>query len=141
MTTVGYGDTFPIEAGGKLVATVTMVCGLMVLALPLSVVGTNFTEVYEDLQRQRRSEKLRKSNLESGRLSEPSERLAEISDEFKQLRASFDKSVDRLVAIRRLDTGASSETQQVDAYKAMIHFGLDGLDRVLASTSNNKVAL
>ena len=33
MTTVGYGDCYPISAGGKLVAVVTMLTGVLILAL------------------------------------------------------------------------------------------------------------
>ena len=50
MTTVGYGDTFPVEPVGKIVATFAMISGVLVLALPLSIVGTNFSAVYEERQ-------------------------------------------------------------------------------------------
>lgn len=50
MTTVGYGDTFPVEPAGKLVASLAMVCGVVVLALPISVIGNNFSNAYEDNQ-------------------------------------------------------------------------------------------
>ena len=46
MTTVGYGDTFPVENPGKAVATLAMLGGVLVLALPLSVIGSNFTDAY-----------------------------------------------------------------------------------------------
>jgi Ion transport protein len=36
-TTVGYGDTFPVTAGGKAVATLTMLMGLFVVTFPVSV--------------------------------------------------------------------------------------------------------
>eukprot|EP00325_Prymnesiales_sp_UTEX-LB-985_P028896 CAMPEP_0174729804 /NCGR_PEP_ID=MMETSP1094-20130205/54375_1 /TAXON_ID=156173 /ORGANISM="Chrysochromulina brevifilum, Strain UTEX LB 985" /LENGTH=375 /DNA_ID=CAMNT_0015931965 /DNA_START=101 /DNA_END=1230 /DNA_ORIENTATION=+ len=50
MTTVGYGDVYPVEVAGKLIATVAMIGGILVLALPLSIVGTNFNAVYEERQ-------------------------------------------------------------------------------------------
>lgn len=50
MTTVGYGDTYPVEPAGKLVATLAMVSGILVLALPLTIIGTNFSAVYEERQ-------------------------------------------------------------------------------------------
>lgn len=47
MTTVGYGDVFPVETAGKAVATLAMLLGILVLALPLSVIGSNFTDAYD----------------------------------------------------------------------------------------------
>ncbi|GLC42647.1 hypothetical protein PLESTB_001123200 [Pleodorina starrii] len=43
LMTVGYGDTFPITAGGKVIACVTMICGVLTLALPISVIGATFS--------------------------------------------------------------------------------------------------
>ena len=48
MTTVGYGDMYPEGTAGQLVATATMIAGVLVLALPLSVIGANFSASYED---------------------------------------------------------------------------------------------
>ncbi|WP_131118743.1 cyclic nucleotide-gated ion channel [Lichenihabitans psoromatis] len=44
LTTVGYGDVYPITVVGRLVASVTMVFGLMMLALPVGIVATAFAE-------------------------------------------------------------------------------------------------
>ena len=44
LTTVGYGDAYPITYAGQLVGTITMLLGLIMLALPLSIIGTNFIE-------------------------------------------------------------------------------------------------
>jgi hypothetical protein len=42
--TVGYGDEIPTTGAGKFVACVAMVASLLLLALPISVIGTEFTE-------------------------------------------------------------------------------------------------
>ncbi|KAJ9470766.1 Potassium voltage-gated channel protein Shab [Diplonema papillatum] len=47
LTTVGYGDVVPNSVGGKIVAGLTMLVGIFVLALPASIVGSNFLCVYE----------------------------------------------------------------------------------------------
>ena len=44
LTTVGYGDVFPITAAGKAVAAVTAVLGLVMLALPVGIVATAFAQ-------------------------------------------------------------------------------------------------
>jgi len=51
MTTVGYGDCSPITLSGKLFGVLTMGAGVIFLALPITVLGSNFaktTEMYEE---------------------------------------------------------------------------------------------
>ncbi|MCV9936046.1 cyclic nucleotide-gated ion channel/potassium channel family protein [Boseaceae bacterium BT-24-1] len=44
LTTVGYGDAFPISPLGKLVASLTAVMGLVMLALPIGIIATAFAQ-------------------------------------------------------------------------------------------------
>ena len=45
LTTVGYGDVFPVTSAGKFVAGVTAVMGLVMLSLPVGIIATAFAEV------------------------------------------------------------------------------------------------
>lgn len=46
LTTVGYGDVTPVTPLGKLWASLTMLCGLCILALPVAIIASGFsTEV------------------------------------------------------------------------------------------------
>tara|TARA_B110001452_G_scaffold249211_1_gene236588 strand:- start:110 stop:1705 length:1596 start_codon:yes stop_codon:yes gene_type:complete len=47
MTTVGYGDCYPVTPVGKMVTGVTMIFGILSLALPITVIGSNFAKMVE----------------------------------------------------------------------------------------------
>eukprot|EP01006_Ploeotia_vitrea_P052612 TRINITY_DN67713_c1_g1_i1.p2 TRINITY_DN67713_c1_g1~~TRINITY_DN67713_c1_g1_i1.p2 ORF type:complete len:454 (+),score=242.72 TRINITY_DN67713_c1_g1_i1:83-1444(+) len=55
MTTVGYGDIFPRTTFGKIIASVTMICGILVIALPVTILGSNFSDVYSLHKRKKSS--------------------------------------------------------------------------------------
>jgi voltage-gated potassium channel len=42
--TVGYGDIVPITPAGRLVAAITIVAGLVIMALPIGIIATAFAE-------------------------------------------------------------------------------------------------
>ena len=54
MVTVGYGDLYPVTAVGKMFASLLMLFGILVLGLPISVIGANFTAVYKTKLRRNR---------------------------------------------------------------------------------------
>ncbi|KAG2488009.1 hypothetical protein HYH03_013446 [Edaphochlamys debaryana] len=66
LMTVGYGDVTPVTGAGKFIACLAMICGVLTLALPISVIGSTFSsdwtahlEEQEKLQQeQRRGAKL-----------------------------------------------------------------------------------
>lgn len=44
LTTVGYGDVTPVTPLGRVFAGVVMLCGLVVLALPIAIIATGFSQ-------------------------------------------------------------------------------------------------
>lgn len=49
MSTVGYGDMTPVTWFGKVVGCCTVLTGMLVLALPITVIGTNFQKVMKSV--------------------------------------------------------------------------------------------
>lgn len=44
LTTVGYGDLTPVTALGKIIASLTAVCGIAVIAIPIGLISAGFSE-------------------------------------------------------------------------------------------------
>ncbi len=53
LTTVGYGDIYPITAGGRLFTFVVLVCGLGVIAVPSGLLASALSRVRAEEQAQR----------------------------------------------------------------------------------------
>lgn len=50
MTTVGYGDKYPVTWAGRSIGMITMCVATLCLAMPLTIVGTSFNTEWEDLE-------------------------------------------------------------------------------------------
>merc|ERR1719440_2452634 len=55
-TTVGFGDVFPTTTWGYVIATATMVFSLIIAALPIGVIGGNFTQVWDEYAQEKKRE-------------------------------------------------------------------------------------
>eukprot|EP01062_Namystynia_karyoxenos_P061999 TRINITY_DN5484_c0_g1_i1.p1 TRINITY_DN5484_c0_g1~~TRINITY_DN5484_c0_g1_i1.p1 ORF type:complete len:576 (+),score=171.49 TRINITY_DN5484_c0_g1_i1:145-1872(+) len=71
LTTVGYGDSYPVTEMGKVVASATMLCGLLVVAYPVTILCSVFQQAYdefnEEKERKNRQRLLQKRIKESRR--------------------------------------------------------------------------
>eukprot|EP00759_Apiculatamorpha_spiralis_P042371 PhF_6_TR40473/c0_g2_i1/m.60506 len=53
LTTVGYGDAVPTTAFGKVVASLTMLVGVLVIAFPTMILGKNFNDVCQAFEQKK----------------------------------------------------------------------------------------
>lgn len=108
MTTVGYGDHYPITWQGKLLCTCTMFVGILVLALPIMIIGNSFEEVFEEEaqfqaekeHRQRRREQ-KMAATESTDVEETENPVADNGEDAPSPQAALDehKELDKKTAI------------------------------------------
>ncbi|XP_051978820.1 shaker-related potassium channel tsha2-like [Xyrauchen texanus] len=106
MTTVGYGDMYPITIGGKIVGSMCAIAGVLTIALPVPVIVSNFNYFY------------RRENNEGERVQyahvtciQPPESLTDYnkSDSKPSLVKSSDHSIDD-------DFSSLSEFNSLDEY-------------------------
>ncbi|XP_051911059.1 potassium voltage-gated channel subfamily A member 1 [Hippocampus zosterae] len=88
MTTVGYGDMYPVTVGGKIVGSLCAIAGVLTIALPVPVIVSNFNYFYHrETDGEEQAQLLRLSRRNS-----PAER----DDASSPLGESSDNSIDDL---------------------------------------------
>ena len=93
MTTVGYGEFYCTSEQGRIVAAICCVCGILVLALPLSVIASNFTNNYKEYQEEvlNQNKQEQKKNVHNQRVDQLSiESLFENSVLYDEIREMED---------------------------------------------------
>lgn len=63
MTTVGYGDIVPVSNVGRMIAVACAFIGVLFMALPISILGANFTVQYQRLSANQRQERKRRTSV------------------------------------------------------------------------------
>ena len=66
MTTVGYGDYSPQSTAGKLVMGFIMIVGVTIIAMPIAIVGNNFSRAWEMRTLTLISQRTKRSLLNNG---------------------------------------------------------------------------
>lgn len=54
LTTIGYGDAYPITVGGKIVAAFVAICGIGLIAMPTGILAAAFSEAMQASRNSRR---------------------------------------------------------------------------------------
>lgn len=66
MATVGFGDFVPVTPIGKVVSGAAIICGILIIAMPIAMIGNNYTNVME----QQRAEKEKRRDARRSALAE-----------------------------------------------------------------------
>mmetsp|Transcript_24374 Transcript_24374/g.39284 ORF Transcript_24374/g.39284 Transcript_24374/m.39284 type:complete len:543 (-) Transcript_24374:246-1874(-) len=83
-TTVGYGDMVPRTTTGRFVGTLAMYFGILVLAMPLAIISSNFQRVHEEFRKQKQGYR-NTANGMSSRMLELILSLENINTELKKI--------------------------------------------------------
>eukprot|EP01104_Vermistella_antarctica_P019203 TRINITY_DN7407_c0_g1_i1.p1 TRINITY_DN7407_c0_g1~~TRINITY_DN7407_c0_g1_i1.p1 ORF type:complete len:426 (+),score=83.91 TRINITY_DN7407_c0_g1_i1:62-1279(+) len=90
MTTVGYGDAFPVTPQGKFVASFTMLCGIIIIAFPVAIVSNEFMAVYEGYNESVVDKRINRQREKSSRIRSPLLKTCEMA--FNELDELVNKS-------------------------------------------------
>merc|ERR550514_676007 len=93
MTTVGYGDALPSNDIGKTICGLSMVFGILVIALPVTMIGNQFVAAYTDITYEMMATRL-EEEVESE--EEVLLQLTETGNEYDALKSRCDELLPRL---------------------------------------------
>jgi len=89
MTTVGYGDAVPLSTPGMFLAGLTSLAGILVLAIPITVISSNFDYQYNKVKQ---SQKIARA------------RMKLLKDHFKRKKGGIDAIQDEIEAMVKHST-------------------------------------
>lgn len=122
LTTTGYGDAVPVTGPGKLVAALTMTCGILVIALPTSIIGSNFNNEWALHRRIRTQMRLQKTR----------ESLSEFTTKTRRIRILQNQNQTMLEALAEIQERLAdiNPPRYYRKYKKLELKHLDALDRI-----------
>ena len=95
MTTVGYGDIYPVTTEGRIIASLTLFIGIAILWAFISIIGNNL--VQGKIEQKRRLSNNNHSDIPENKLNEENEvLLLSVSDEMKNLIINRINNMDKL---------------------------------------------
>lgn len=112
MTTVGYGDMYPITTMGKLIAGLTAIWGIVLIALPVAVIGSNFAVIYQD------EEKVNKLMQEHKKQAEEKKVNNKVEDDAKYMKMQEDTKIMMTNAddhnVDQIENGILNDDEQIE---------------------------
>ncbi|XP_067130889.1 potassium voltage-gated channel protein Shal isoform X1 [Centruroides vittatus] len=118
MTTLGYGDMVPDTIAGKIVGGVCSLSGVLVIALPVPVIVSNFSRIYHQSQRADKRKAQRKARMARIRIAKVTSGAAFVSKK---------KAVEARLAAR--ECGQEIEESAEDIFELQHHHLLRCLEK------------
>jgi len=91
MSTVGYGDISPVSERGKLLTSILVIISSLYMAIPIGIVGSAFSKVWEDRDRLLLLQQMRDRITRAGYTREDLARMFDELDNDGDCQLNFDE--------------------------------------------------
>lgn len=114
MSTVGYGDMTPVTVMGKVVGALTVLTGMLVLALPITVIGANFQKVMKSVMHE-----TMKTNVDylKGKRMLCREEIEAILERFHAVTTNIHLDIDDVINVYDTDNSGMLEDEELARFR------------------------
>ncbi|XP_043102129.1 potassium voltage-gated channel subfamily D member 3 isoform X2 [Puntigrus tetrazona] len=139
MTTLGYGDMVPKTIAGKIFGSICSLSGVLVIALPVPVIVSNFSRIYHQNQRadKRRAQKVQKARLARMRISKSGSSSAFLHSKRNGLNQSLELTLP-YYKMKLSPQGSLEEDQQLKKTTSLLESQHHHLLHCLEKTTNHE---
>ncbi|XP_050974108.1 potassium voltage-gated channel subfamily D member 3 isoform X2 [Labeo rohita] len=139
MTTLGYGDMVPKTIAGKIFGSICSLSGVLVIALPVPVIVSNFSRIYHQNQRadKRRAQKVQKARLARMRISKSGSSTAFLHSKRNGLNQSLELTLP-YYKMKLSPQGSLEEDQQMKKTTSLLESQHHHLLHCLEKTTNHE---
>eukprot|EP00743_Colponemidia_sp_Colp-15_P006486 GILK01006982.1.p1 GENE.GILK01006982.1~~GILK01006982.1.p1 ORF type:complete len:375 (+),score=77.77 GILK01006982.1:361-1485(+) len=133
ITTLGYGDAYPVSAEGKFIAGIAAIVGIMFVALPVSILTTNFSDVWKKDKRVKQMRKAISMAQQEGLVGQ----LGQETQHIIYITAELDKRFSNLLNIlyELKDTEVATTAEAIEALQQQV---IMNLDQIVISVERKK---
>ena len=122
MTTVGYGDYYPETTLGHMVGSLCAISGLIMTALPVAIIGSNFNAYWEHNKKRRRLQLSRLKRKRKSRNNNLKNLLLTMRNQAKVVDQDFWFCSHRLTSTCRLTCDMSHDCCSDQSYCSLLIF-------------------
>ncbi|XP_059359534.1 potassium voltage-gated channel subfamily D member 3-like isoform X1 [Carassius carassius] len=140
MTTLGYGDMVPKTIAGKIFGSICSLSGVLVIALPVPVIVSNFSRIYHQNQRadKRRAQKVQKARLSRMRITKSGSSSAFPHSKRNGLNQSLELTQLPYYKMKLSPQGSLEEDQQLKKTTSLLESQHHHLLHCLEKTTNHE---
>lgn len=115
----------PQSETGRLIAAVTMVCGILVIALPVTILGSNFQETYRMYNTKKATKKIK--------VNENTIKMSTYLDELRHHKVELSATLKHIRILLQAQTSKDEFQNIWSSIEFVLVNGIDGLEKYLST--------